>query len=165
MTGPGASWGLGLAMGLEKGADDITKSGGVIFEGKRHKLVAVNEELEKKAKLINEDCYGKGWLFKIKPDHLDELKNLMTNAETKAEHARLAQHFEAEAARYEAESKEHADLAQFYQQHTSAEPTKYPGTQQSFQHCDALSKSLQQAAENARALASEQRRMEKEAKK
>jgi len=94
-----------------------------------------------------------------------ELKNLMTNAETKAEHARLAQHFEAEAARYEAESKEHADLAQFYQQHTSAEPTKYPGTQESFQHCDALSKSLQQAAANARELAAAQRRMENEAKK
>lgn len=94
-----------------------------------------------------------------------ELKNLMTNAETKAEHARLAQHFEAEAARYEAESKEHADLAQFYQQHTSATPTKYPGGQESFQHCDALSKSLQQAAANARELAAAQRRMENEAKK
>jgi len=94
-----------------------------------------------------------------------ELKNLITNAETKAEHARLAQHFEAEAERYEAESKEHAELAQFYQQNTSATPAKYPGTQESFQHCDALSKSLQQAAENARELAAAQRRLEKEAKK
>jgi glycine cleavage system H protein len=39
----------------------------------------VNEELEKRAKLINEDCYGKGWMFKIKPDNMDELKNLMTD--------------------------------------------------------------------------------------
>jgi glycine cleavage system H protein len=29
--------------------------------------------------LINEDCYGKGWMFKIKPDNMDELKNLMTD--------------------------------------------------------------------------------------
>ena len=42
-------------------------------------LVAANEELERRAKIINEDPYGKGWLFKIKPDNMDELKNLMTD--------------------------------------------------------------------------------------
>lgn len=42
-------------------------------------LVEVNEELEENAKLINEDPYGKGWMFKIRPDTMDELKNLMTD--------------------------------------------------------------------------------------
>ena len=52
---------------------------GKVFAVVSGELVAVNEELEKKAKLINEDCYGKGWMFKIKPDNMDELKNLMTD--------------------------------------------------------------------------------------
>ncbi len=51
MTGPGASWGLGLAMGLEQGVADINKSGGVVFEGKRHKVIAVNEDDEYKGAL------------------------------------------------------------------------------------------------------------------
>ncbi len=54
---------------------------GKVFAVVSGELVAVNEELERKAKLINEDCYGKGWLFKIKPDNPDELKNLMTDPE------------------------------------------------------------------------------------
>ena len=102
---------------------------------------------------------------KDKPLTKSELKNLISNAETKAEHERIAQYFDAEAARYQAESKDHGELAQLYQRETSATPTKYPGSQQSFQHCDSLSKSLQQAAENARQLAVEHRGMEKEAKK
>ena len=39
----------------------------------------MNEELEENAKLINKDSYGKGWMFKIRPDNMDELKNLITN--------------------------------------------------------------------------------------
>src|SRR5713226_1497022 len=39
---------------------------------------------------------------KDKPLNKAELKNLIANAETKAEHERIAQYFDAEAARYEA---------------------------------------------------------------
>ncbi len=43
---------------------------GVVIEG--------NEDLEDEPELINEDCYGKGWICKIKPSNLEaELKNLM----------------------------------------------------------------------------------------
>jgi hypothetical protein len=98
---------------------------------------------------------------KDKPLSKSELKSLIANAETKADHERIAQYFDAEAARYEAESKDHGELAQLYQRNTSATPTKYPGGQQSFQHCDSVSKSLQQAAENARQLAAEHRGMAK----
>ena len=42
-------------------------------------LVEVNEELEENAKLINEDPYGKGWMIKIRPDNMDELKNLVAD--------------------------------------------------------------------------------------
>ena len=93
-----------------------------------------------------------------------ELKNLVANAETKADHERVAQYFDAEAAKYEAEAKEHGELATIYQRNSSATPTKYPGSVQSIQHRDSLSKSLQQAAESARQLAADHREMAKEAK-
>jgi glycine cleavage system H protein len=40
-------------------------------------LVAVNEDLEENPGLINEDCYGKGWMYKIKADDKAELQNLI----------------------------------------------------------------------------------------
>jgi hypothetical protein len=94
-----------------------------------------------------------------------ELKHLIATAETKAEHERIAQHFAAEATKYEAEAKEHGDLAVVYQKNTPSQPGKYPGSMQTFNHCDSLTKSLQQAAENARKLAADHREMAaKEAK-
>ena len=93
-----------------------------------------------------------------------EVKNRIATAETKADHERIAQYFDAEATKYEAEAKEHGELAPLYKRNSSATPTKYPGTMQSFNHCDSLSKSLQQAAESARQLAADHREMAKEAK-
>ena len=40
-------------------------------------LVESNEALEENATVINEDCYGKGWMFKIKPDNMDDINNLI----------------------------------------------------------------------------------------
>ena len=40
-------------------------------------LVESNTELESSTALINEDCYGKGWMFRIQPDRMDELENLI----------------------------------------------------------------------------------------
>lgn len=94
-----------------------------------------------------------------------ELKNLIANAETKADHERIAQHFDAEAAKYEAEAKDHGELAPFYQRNPDPTISKHPGSPRSFQHCDSLSKELQQAAADARALATEHRQMANEAKK
>ena len=79
-----------------------------------------------------------------------ELKNLISNAETKADHERVAQHFDAEAAKYEADAKEHGELAPFYQRSPDPALSKHPGSPRSFQHCDSLSKELQQAAADAR---------------
>ena len=44
-------------------------------------LDAVNEELEINPGLINEDCYGEGWMFKIKPDDKGELDQLIRGPE------------------------------------------------------------------------------------
>jgi hypothetical protein len=93
-----------------------------------------------------------------------EIKKLISNAETKVEHERIAQYFEVRATEYEAEAKEHGGMALLYQHNTAATPTKYPGSMQTFQHCDSMSKSLQQAAGEARKLAAEHREMANEAK-
>jgi hypothetical protein len=94
-----------------------------------------------------------------------ELRNLIANAKTGADHERIAQYFDGEATKYEAEVKEHGELALFYQRHPSATPTKFPGSMQTFNHCDSLSKSFEQAAEKARQMAAEHRGMAKEAVK
>jgi hypothetical protein len=93
-----------------------------------------------------------------------ELKHLVATAETKADHERIAQYFDDEAAKYEAESKEHEELAGAYRKSGPAS-AKYPGSMQTPNHCDSLSKSLQQAAENARQLAADHREMAKEVAK
>jgi hypothetical protein len=92
------------------------------------------------------------------------LKESIAKAETAADHQAIAQYFDAEAARYEAEAKEHGELAAVYQKNAPSQPTKYPGSMQTFGHCDALAKSLQQAAKQARRLAADHREMAKEAK-
>lgn len=84
-----------------------------------------------------------------------ELKSLIAKAETKADHERIAQYFDAEATKYDAEAKEHGELAPIYQQSPDPALSKHPNSPRSFAHCDSLSKSLQQAAENARQLAAD----------
>lgn len=89
-----------------------------------------------------------------------ELTNLIAHASTKADHERLAQHFDAEAFKYEADAKEHSSQAGVYQ---SSQAIYQNG--QMFSHCDALTKSLNAAAQDARALAAEHRKMAGQAKK
>ena len=42
---------------------------------------SVNEELEENPGLINEDGYGKGWMYKIKANDASELDNLIKGAD------------------------------------------------------------------------------------
>ena len=44
-------------------------------------IASVNEELEENPGLINEDSYGKGWMYKIKPNDMAELEGLIKGAE------------------------------------------------------------------------------------
>lgn len=54
---------------------------GKVYAPVSGELVGVNEELETNPALINDDCYGKGWMYKIKPDDKGELNNLMHSRE------------------------------------------------------------------------------------
>lgn len=50
---------------------------GKVYAPVNGELVEVNEELEENPGLINEDCYGKGWMFKIRPDDIEEMQQLI----------------------------------------------------------------------------------------
>ena len=52
---------------------------GKVYAPVHGELVEINEELEINPGLINDDCYGEGWMFKIRPDPMGERKNLMTD--------------------------------------------------------------------------------------
>lgn len=54
---------------------------GKIFAPVNGKLVESNEALENDAGLINADCYGKGWMFKIAPQDMGELASLIHGRE------------------------------------------------------------------------------------
>ncbi len=54
---------------------------GKVYAPVNGELEAVNEELETNPGLINDDCYGEGWMYKIKPSGKGELDNLIRGTE------------------------------------------------------------------------------------
>ena len=54
---------------------------GKVFAPVNGELVQCNEALETKPTLINDDCYGQGWMYKIKPDDISEMQNLIHDPE------------------------------------------------------------------------------------
>ncbi len=52
---------------------------GKVYAPVNGKLIEGNEELETDPTLINQDCYGKGWMYKIEPSDLNELNSLIHN--------------------------------------------------------------------------------------
>ena len=50
---------------------------GKIYAPVNGKLIESNENLEDDPTIINEDCYGTGWMYKIEPDDSDEVKTLI----------------------------------------------------------------------------------------
>lgn len=55
----------------ECGLVESMKASSDIFTPVAGEIVEVNGELEDAPEIVNEDSYGKGWMFKIKPSNLD----------------------------------------------------------------------------------------------
>ena len=51
-----------------------------LFSPVSGKVAKVNAELESKPELVNEDCYGKGWMIVVAPTQPDEKTGLLTPA-------------------------------------------------------------------------------------
>jgi glycine cleavage system H protein len=54
---------------------------GKVFSPVDGELEEINEELEINPSLINDDCYDKGWMYKIRPDNMDDIKKLIHGAD------------------------------------------------------------------------------------
>jgi len=54
---------------------------GKVFAPVNGEIAAVNEELETNPGLINDDCYGKGWMYKIHPTDKNEMQTLIHGKE------------------------------------------------------------------------------------
>lgn len=44
-------------------------------------VVEINPALEDDPDFVNEDPYGKGWIYKIKPDNMADVEKLLSNTE------------------------------------------------------------------------------------
>lgn len=89
-----------------------------------------------------------------------EAKTLVLTAKTPADHMRLAGYFKAEADRFEAEAKEHEEMAEAYRNNPLPKNLQGPGT---ISHCEILVKSGREMAKAARELAAAHEQMAKDA--
>jgi hypothetical protein len=82
-----------------------------------------------------------------------ELKELIRNAKEPADHQKIAQYFNQEADRLEAEAKDHVDLAAIYRGNPTLDESKHPMSGRTAGHCDYFSKVAREAARADRQLA------------
>jgi light-regulated signal transduction histidine kinase (bacteriophytochrome) len=97
-----------------------------------------------------------------------QAKALAARAETNADHMKLVAYYNSEANRFESDAKHHEELADVYR--TSGGGVAVGGkgagagnVTQTAGHCDAIAKSLRDAAKASRELAAEHEQMAKEA--
>lgn len=50
---------------------------GKVYAPVNGEFIEANEALEEDSTIINEDCYGKGWMFRIKPDDMGDINDLI----------------------------------------------------------------------------------------
>jgi glycine cleavage system H protein len=50
---------------------------GKVFAPVNGALLKCNEKVEKAPRIINQDCYGQGWMYRIKPDDMGEVEHLI----------------------------------------------------------------------------------------
>lgn len=65
-----------VKQGQEVGTVETGKWVGKLYAPVSGKIISTNEKLLDDPTIINRDCYGEGWIFKIEMKDLNELKNL-----------------------------------------------------------------------------------------
>jgi glycine cleavage system H protein len=66
-----------FAQSKEIAVVESSKAASDVYAPVTGKVTEANSELESKPELINQDCYGAGWICKIEITDLNTLKNLM----------------------------------------------------------------------------------------
>jgi glycine cleavage system H protein len=67
-----------LDAGGEAGVVESVKAASDIYSPVSGEVVAINAVLEDTPETINEDPYGEGWMFRVKPADLSELDELLS---------------------------------------------------------------------------------------
>jgi glycine cleavage system H protein len=74
-----------LGMDVTQGDDimslESVKAASDIYAPVSGEVIAINEALEDEPELINDEPYDGGWLFKIAPNDVSELEDLMSDEE------------------------------------------------------------------------------------
>ncbi|NUE94032.1 glycine cleavage system protein GcvH [Acinetobacter seifertii] len=73
-----------VTAGEQAGVVESVKTASDIHAPVSGTVVEVNTDLEDDPDFVNEDPYGKGWIYKIKPDNMVDVEKLLTNAEYEA---------------------------------------------------------------------------------
>ena len=94
-----------------------------------------------------------------------EVKALVANATTPADHMKLARHFSAMAAKHEAEAVEHEALVVEYTRKPTVSSSKRPMAPDTAEHCKYFAEHCRNAAKEMRAMAAAHEAMAKEAEK
>jgi glycine cleavage system H protein len=67
-----------VTAGKAFGTIESVKTLSDLFSPVNGKIVKINGELETKPELVNEDCYGKGWMIVIQPSDAAEKDKLLS---------------------------------------------------------------------------------------
>ncbi len=60
---------------------EAVKTAADVYAPVSGEVVEINEKLSEKPELLNQDPYGEGWMFRIKLENPDELKELLSPEE------------------------------------------------------------------------------------
>ncbi|MCG6036003.1 glycine cleavage system protein GcvH [Acinetobacter baumannii] len=73
-----------VTAGEQAGVVESVKTASDIHAPVSGTVVEVNTDLEDDPDFVNDDPYGKGWIYKIKPDNIADVEKLLTNVEYEA---------------------------------------------------------------------------------
>lgn len=73
-----------VTAGEQAGVVESVKTASDIHAPVSGTVVEVNTNLEDDPDFVNEDPYGKGWIYKIKPHNMADVEKLLTNEEYEA---------------------------------------------------------------------------------
>ena len=73
-----------VTAGEQAGVVESVKTASDIHAPVSGTVVEINAALEDDPDFINDDPYGKGWIYKIKPDNMADVEKLLSNTEYEA---------------------------------------------------------------------------------
>ena len=79
-----AELGQQITAGQQTGVVESVKTASDIHAPISGEVVEVNSSLEDDPDFVNDDPYGKGWIYKIKPNNIADIEKLLSSSEYEA---------------------------------------------------------------------------------